>query len=121
MDGPRHAAGPSNRASGRIALKSGRLAGRWFLAGGQRDEGDLAAGFDLLDADHDALHRAIGDIADAANAFLGEIRAGGGDPLGALARLDEVRARTSAGLLGHLDDEEDLVIPIILDRGEEAL
>jgi hypothetical protein len=25
------------------------------------------------------------------------------------------------GLLRHLDDEEDLIVPLILDRGEEAL
>ena len=25
------------------------------------------------------------------------------------------------GLVRHLDDEEDLIVPLILDRGEEAL
>ena len=25
------------------------------------------------------------------------------------------------GLIRHLDDEEDLIVPLILDRGEEAL
>jgi hypothetical protein len=25
------------------------------------------------------------------------------------------------GLMRHLDDEEDLIVPLILDRGEDAL
>ena len=25
------------------------------------------------------------------------------------------------GLIRHLDDEEDLIVPLILDRGEDAL
>jgi hypothetical protein len=25
------------------------------------------------------------------------------------------------GLIRHLDDEEDLIVPLILDRGEQAL
>ncbi|HUG60703.1 MAG TPA: hemerythrin domain-containing protein [Methylomirabilota bacterium] len=84
-------------------------------------EARLGAGFDLLDGDHDTLHRAIEDIAAAGNAYLTALRA---DPLAAsaaLSRFGDVRERLGGGLIRHLGDEEDLIIPIILDRGEDAI
>ena len=59
--------------------------------------------------------------ADTANALL---RALAGDA-DALRRCgDDYAAASGAllkGLIRHLDDEEDLIVPLILDRGEAAL
>jgi hemerythrin-like domain-containing protein len=84
-------------------------------------EPNLAEGFDLLDGDHDNLHAAIDEIAASANTYLRADRADPAAVADALARFGDVRERLGAGLLRHLDDEEDLIIPLILDRGEEAI
>jgi hypothetical protein len=59
--------------------------------------------------------------ANTANALL---RALSGDA-DALRRCGDDYAAASAallnGLIRHLDDEEDLIVPLILDRGEDAL
>ena len=81
----------------------------------------LAGGFDVLDADHHAIHADMAATAATANALLRAL-AGGKD---ALARCGDDYAAASAalikGLTRHLDDEEDLIVPLILDRGEDAL
>lgn len=81
----------------------------------------LARGFDVLEGDHHAIHADMAATADAANALL---RALSGDA-DALRRCgDDYAAASGAllkGLIRHLDDEEDLIVPLILDRGEEAL
>lgn len=81
----------------------------------------LARGFDVLEDDHHAIHADMAATAETANALL---RALGGDP-DALTRCGEAYARSSGallkGLIRHLDDEEDLIVPLILERGERAL
>jgi hemerythrin-like domain-containing protein len=81
----------------------------------------LARGFDVLENDHHAIHADMAATAETANALL---RALQGDA-DALRRCGDDYAATSgrllAGLIRHLDDEEDLIVPLILDRGEEAL
>ena len=80
----------------------------------------LAAGFDVLAADHETLHRAILDIVDAANALL-TAPPGADAERAAAERYVASSGRLLSGLLRHLADEEDLVIPLLLDRGEGAL
>jgi hemerythrin-like domain-containing protein len=87
----------------------------------QAAETRLARGFEVLEADHGTIHGSIVAAVESANAFL---RA-------AVNEVDPLRAtgdryvETSSGLLRllrrHLADEEDLIIPLILDRGEAAL
>jgi len=81
----------------------------------------LARGFDVLEEDHHAIHADMVRTADTANALL---RALAGDA-DAVKRCGDDYADASAallkGLIRHLDDEEDLIVPLILDRGEEAL
>ena len=58
---------------------------------------------------------------ETANALL---RALPGERRCAAARGDDYAAASGAllkGLIRHLDDEEDLIVPLILDRGEDAL
>ncbi len=81
----------------------------------------LARGFDVLEDDHHAIHADMAATADATNALLRAL-AGNKD---ALPRCSDDYAAASGallkGLIRHLDDEEDLIVPLILDRGEDAL
>lgn len=87
----------------------------------QAAETRLAHGFEVLETDHAAIHSSIVAAVETANAFL---RAPVNDP-GTLSATGERFAVASGALLRqltrHLDDEEDLVIPLILDRGEAGL
>jgi hemerythrin-like domain-containing protein len=81
----------------------------------------LARGFDVLEGDHHAIHAYMARVAETANALL---RALAGDADTQRARGDDYAGASGAllsGLIRHLDDEEDLIVPLILDRGEEVL
>jgi iron-sulfur cluster repair protein YtfE (RIC family) len=79
----------------------------------------LVRGFEVLEHDHDILHERIARLADAANAFL---EASEPDAMRASAdRYGLVTDELLSGLVRHLADEEDLIIPLILDRGEDEL
>ncbi len=81
----------------------------------------LARGFDVLEGDHHAIHADMERVAQTANAFLRELS---GD-VDTLRRCGDNYAAASGallkGLIRHLGDEEDLIVPLILDRSEEAL
>jgi iron-sulfur cluster repair protein YtfE (RIC family) len=80
----------------------------------------LARGFDVLEGDHNAIHADMAATAETANALLRALA----DKSDARTQGDDY-ARASGtlikGLIRHLDDEEDLIVPLILDRGEAAL
>ncbi|HZL61547.1 MAG TPA: hemerythrin domain-containing protein [Pseudolabrys sp.] len=84
-------------------------------------EARLARGFDVLEGDHHAIHADMARTAETANALL-RVLQGDAD---ALRRCGDAYAAASSallkGLIRHLDDEEDLIVPLILDRGEAAL
>lgn len=81
----------------------------------------MVAGFDLLERDHHRIHEALLASAQAANDFLSAFGKDGD----ALLRSGDVYAERSAKLLalllGHLADEEDLVVPAMLHHGERAV
>lgn len=81
----------------------------------------LARGFDVLEGDHHAIHADMAHTAETANALLQALQ----DDADALRRCGDDHAAASGslltGLIRHLDDEEDLIVPLILDRGEQAL
>lgn len=87
----------------------------------QAAEARLAHGFEVLEADHGAIHHSIERTVETANVFLraavneADVLRGSGDAYMA----------TSGTLLRqlrqHLGDEEDLIVPLILDRTEAAL
>jgi hemerythrin-like domain-containing protein len=87
----------------------------------QAAEARLAHGFTVLETDHEVIHARIVATVESANAFL---RAAVNDPDPLRAAGDRY-VETSSGLLRllrrHLGDEEDLIIPLILDRGEASL
>ncbi|KIT14241.1 hemerythrin domain-containing protein [Jannaschia aquimarina] len=73
---------------------------------------ELARGFELLDADHHALHEELEGFATEANAVLrGE----------AAAPLEARVAQMHRFLDRHLTDEEEIVVPVILKVGEGHL
>jgi len=81
----------------------------------------LTRGFDVLEGDHHHIHGDMARTAETANALLQALRAGG-DIL--RERSDDYADASGSllkGLVRHLDDEEDLIVPLILDRGEAAL
>ena len=81
----------------------------------------LARGFDVLEGDHHYIHADMARTAETANVLLQALRA----DADSLRRSGDQYADASGalikGLVRHLDDEEDLIVPLILDRGEEAL
>ena len=81
----------------------------------------LIRGFDVLENDHTVIHREIAGVVDSANGLLRSMES--------VADARRVATDLYAGsseqllqsLLRHLDDEEDLIVPVILDRGEQEL
>ncbi len=72
----------------------------------------LTRGFDLLDADHHALHGLIDDFTNGANALL---RATDDAAQRALTASFAAHLAQFERMLGqHLSDEEDLVLPVVL-------
>ena len=82
---------------------------------------NLSRGFDILENDHGMIHEGLLSLQDAGNG-LAQALAGPADRVGFAA---DTMSNTLSGFLKslnrHLDDEEDLIIPILLDRGETAL
>ena len=87
----------------------------------QAAETRLARGFDILEGDHQTIHQSIDRAVETANSFL-RTPVNDKDPLRAAG---DVYVASSDVLLHqlrrHLDDEEDLIIPLILDRTEAGL
>ena len=80
-------------------------------------EARIAKGIDLLERDHEAIEANIHATVEAANAFLrdeSDARRTGEAFTCAADALTRLMRR-------HLDDEEEIVMPLILDRGEAAL
>lgn len=72
----------------------------------------IARGFDLLDADHHALHALIDGFTDGANALLRKVADSAQRE--ELGRFGQVLAQFDTLLGQHLADEEDLVLPVVL-------
>lgn len=90
----------------------------------QLAEPRLARGFELLDGDHATIHHDLESVAATANGFLAAMAEGDG-ALDAVRRARDAYQAASEQLIRrlvrHLGDEEDLIIPLILDRGDAAL
>lgn len=76
----------------------------------------IAEGLDLLDRDHDAIHAHLEALHRAGLAYHQAV--GSGAPAASeLARFGEVLSTASGPLIRHLDDEEEIVIPLIALHG----
>ena len=89
-----------------------------FIAAEKRVE----RGIDLLETDHHSIDRTIHETVVAANALL---QAPSGEEGGDMRREGEAYTAKADALTRlmrrHLDDEEEIIMPLILDRGERAL
>jgi hypothetical protein len=81
----------------------------------------LVRGFALLESDHEAIHHALGLVAGAANELLASLHGAADARRPAADRYAAASGALVRQLARHLDDEEDLIVPLILDRGEERL
>jgi len=81
----------------------------------------LKRGFEILDSDHHLIHDALEMNAQTANAFLQALDGDDDAQRYAADAYADENARLVAMLARHLDDEEDLIIPLILDRGDREL
>ncbi|MDP3897157.1 MAG: hemerythrin domain-containing protein [Mesorhizobium sp.] len=81
----------------------------------------LKRGFDILDGDHHLIHEALERNAETANAFLRALEESEDRQRYAADAYAAENTGLIAMLARHLDDEEDLIIPLILDRGDRGL
>lgn len=81
----------------------------------------LKRGFEILDADHHLIHDALERNAETANSFIRSLQENEDRQRFAADSYADENARLVAMLTRHLADEEDLIIPLILDRGDRAL
>ncbi len=86
-----------------------------------RVESRLKRGFDILDSDHHVIHDALERNAETGNAFIRALQENEDRRRFAADAYADENERLVAMLGRHLDDEEDLIIPLILDRGEAGL
>jgi hypothetical protein len=121
---PQLAAVAAPRLHGLIAAMHGhhQIEDFHYFPAFRRTEPQLAAGFDRLERDHAELGVRI----EAALAALGELRAAvqrsarpseGSTAELAAARYVAAAAALCSELTRHLDDEENLVIPLLLEGG----
>jgi hypothetical protein len=80
----------------------------------------LKRGFEILDADHHFIHGVIESLGEESEAFVAALSGQVSGKEGEVPRkVDDLAAAIAAfdrNLRRHLDDEEDLVIPLILER-----
>ena len=81
----------------------------------------MVAGFSLLEADHHIIHGAIGDTVDKARSLLTALTQTPADRSEATDAYAAASDRLLSLLLRHLADEEDLVIPAMLEHGERSV
>jgi hemerythrin-like domain-containing protein len=107
----------------RLRFFLGQLEGHHAIEDGHyfplfaKAESRLARGFGILDGDHHVIHEALERNAGAANAFLRALQEDADRQRFAAEAYADENARLVAMLQRHLADEEDLIIPLILERG----
>lgn len=83
----------------------------------RRAEPGIGAGIDLLDRDHEAIHGMLEAMFRAGLAFHQAMSARTSDIADAANRLSDLIEANARPLLRHLEDEEDIVVPLIQLRG----
>lgn len=84
-------------------------------------EARLLKGFDVLESDHAVLHENIVSVVKAANELLGKMEGDEDTRRTATDRYADKSDRLVQDMRRHLDDEEDLIVPVILEQGERKL
>jgi iron-sulfur cluster repair protein YtfE (RIC family) len=78
----------------------------------------LAHGFELLEEDHELIHTLLERNAGAANRFYEDLMSGSDQVAFSRDAYSVEADGLLKGLMRHLEDEEDLLIPLLLDQGE---
>lgn len=86
----------------------------------RRLEPAIAAGLELLDRDHHAIEAHLQGLFQAGVALHQAVRAGAPDAGDRVHRLAEALDAAGPPLARHLEDEEDIVIPLMALRGAPA-
>jgi hemerythrin-like domain-containing protein len=84
-------------------------------------ESRLVKGFDVLERDHEAIHAEIMQTVDSANGLLKALESDDDARRAATDLYADTTERLLKFLVRHLGDEEDLIMPVILDQGERKL
>ena len=79
-------------------------------------EPKIAHGIDLLDRDHDAIHAHLDALYHSAVDFHQAVAGQSSDAPDHAHRLTDGLDRAAPDLIRHLDDEEDIVIPLMALR-----
>ena len=87
----------------------------------RRAEPRLVKGFDVLEGDHEAIHAEMLRVVDSANEMLRTLDGDSDARRVATDAYADTTRRLLKSLVRHLDDEEDLIVPVILDQGERKL
>lgn len=82
-----------------------------------KQEPKIAAGIELLDRDHEAVHRMLERMVETANAFNMAVRDGQDLKAPGEALADAIEG-ASGPLERHLHDEEDIVVPLLTLHGD---
>jgi hypothetical protein len=77
----------------------------------------LAQGFDALERDHARLQRHVDDALTALSVLLAAAENGAAAAPWAIDRYASGTGELCGALARHLDDEEELIIPLLLERG----
>jgi hypothetical protein len=80
----------------------------------------IVPGLDLLDRDHDVIHAHLNALFQAGTGFHQAVSGRTAEAADAAHRLADVLDIVAPPLLRHLDDEEDIIIPLIQLRGDPA-
>lgn len=84
----------------------------------RRLEPRIAAGLDLLDRDHDAIHGHLEALYQAGLALARAVAGAAPDGADSAHGLADALDRAGPPLARHLEDEEDIVIPLMALRGD---
>ena len=86
-----------------------------------RTEPRLQHGFTLLESDHQAIHALVDNLHNAITPLLAPETIGEDQMRRAGDATAVELAALLRGLTAHLDDEEDLIVPIVLEHSEANL
>lgn len=97
-----------------------RIEDQYYFPRFMQAEPRLLHGFEIMEDDHHVIHRAIFELSSAGRALVEALGAPSERLSPDAARAADAAAGTFGGfrtaLARHLDDEEDLVIPLLLER-----
>lgn len=82
---------------------------------------ELIKGFDLLENDHQLLHEALLDTFTCAREIFHRAHRDHRVHRDLIVAMGASSGRLHKYLIRHLDDEEDVVVPFVLSRGEDTL